>query len=72
MMVYTMIDKQKAQEAGFAELTHRCVGGKMILNEKEIMFADIEGDTVEGKIETLGGEVMTESEVQQIMEKGGI
>ena len=72
MMVYTVIDKQKAQETGFPELTHRCVGDKMILNEKEIMFADIEGDTVEGKIETLGGEVMTESEVQQTIEKGGI
>lgn len=70
-MIYTMIDKQRASELGFSELSHRIVGDKMILNEKEIMFADIEGDTIDGKLAFLGGRRMTDYDVQQVIKKGG-
>ena len=71
-MYYTMVDKQTAEAAGFSELSHRVVGGRMILNEKEIMFADIPGGTVDGKIARLGGRKMTGREVMNtINQKGG-
>lgn len=71
-MMYILVDKTKAVEIGYNLHTHIEAHGKVILNEKELLGDDnIKGDSLQEKAESIGGEVMTEAELEQFKKDGG-
>lgn len=70
-MFYTLIEKSVAEKHGFSEVTHRIVGDRMVINEKELLFSNIKGDTLDGKLARLGGKRMSEYELNGYIKKGG-
>lgn len=71
-MMYITVDKLKALGLGFNLQTHIEVHGMMILNEKELLGnALIKGDTLQDKAKSIGGTVMTETELEQFKIQGG-
>lgn len=71
-MMYITVEKTRAVELGYNLHTHIEVHGKIILNEKELLGDDnIKGDTLLEKAESIGGEIMTEAQLEQFKKNGG-
>lgn len=58
-MRYAMIDKEKGEAIGLRSDLHRVVGGKMVINENELKFAEDK----ELAARSLGGELVSYSEI---------
>ncbi len=67
-MLYSIIDTQKGEIAGFSPVAHVLIqnGEKMIVNENELRMID---DNIEYAAQTLGGEILTLAEVKNIKNK---
>lgn len=67
-MKYIVVSKGLALAAGFKLKGHRHNSTRMILNEKELSFSNVvPGSTLEEKAQALEGEIMTNSEIHQII-----
>lgn len=71
-MMYVVIDKSTALDIGLSIDTHRCINGKMIVNEKELLMNPlIKGDDTQERAESINGKVMNLAEVEQFINDGG-
>lgn len=71
-MLYVVLDKAMALDIGLSQETHRCVGGKMVVNEKELLMNPlVTGNDTKERASSVNGEVMSLSEVEQFIKNGG-
>lgn len=71
-MEYIVISKQIAQELGFNFDTHRCIGGQMVVNEKELLMNPlVKGDDTQERADSINGKVMSLADVEQFINNGG-
>ncbi len=68
-MRYVTAKKDKAKAWGFSELGHVTHGDIMILNEKEVTHNVAMSGDLEERAETLGGEVLTATEIKMELMK---
>lgn len=66
-MRYVAANIEKAKDRGFQEIGHAIKGNKICLNEKEIINNPAMSGTLEERAEILGGEVLTQTEIKQLM-----
>lgn len=70
-MNYVIADKEKAVRLGFRTLGHRVKGGSIILNEKEVRVSAWLSGTFAERVEQLGGEVHSNTGINNIIGEGG-
>lgn len=71
-MEYIVISKQTSQELGFSLETHKCIGNKMVVNEKELLMSPlVKGNDTQERAKSINGKVMSLAEVEQFINNGG-
>lgn len=65
-MLYSIVDKNKAEDEGFKAILHQCTEDKMILNENELRKVDSD---IEAAAHFLGGVILTNSEIREELKR---
>lgn len=69
-MRYAVISKKKAAEAGIAITGHYDLGEDIVVNERELMALNrMKADGLDEVAERLGGELMREYQIQNIIKQ---
>ena len=70
-MRYIVISMDNAVKYGVCTYRHQRKGGKVIVNEKELLMNPVLTGSVEERVEQTGGTLMSDAEAIQLANKGG-
>lgn len=68
-MRYLVITKETADKIGIKPQNHLQAGDEIIINEKELSFSNVKGDTVEDKAKEIGCELQSIASITSYIDK---